>query len=78
MSGSAASISLRRAEDLPELLTRSELAAFTGIAMSTLARWATEGSGPRMVKLGAHVRYRRADVLAWLDASAMPADKAAR
>lgn len=55
---------------LPELSTRAELSAFTGIAVSTLARWTTEGTGPRVTKLGGHVRYRKADVLTWLDESA--------
>lgn len=55
--------------ELPELATRAQVAAYTQIAVPTLARWAGEGTGPRMVKLGASVRYRRDDVLAWLKAS---------
>lgn len=62
---------LRRVDDLPELMTRQELAEFTGISVSTLARWAVEPrQGPALTKLGGHtVRYRRADVLAWLEQS---------
>ncbi|MDJ0336425.1 helix-turn-helix domain-containing protein [Salinibacterium sp. G-O1] len=59
-----------RADQLPDLLKRQELADYTGISVQTFARWAVEKSGPRMTKLGGAVRYRKADVLAWLEASA--------
>lgn len=55
-------------DDLPDLMTRAELSAFTAITVSTLARWAMEGQGPKMRKLGSAVRYRKSDVIAWLDA----------
>lgn len=56
--------------DLPELSTRGELAAFLGVSVPTLARWAMTGEGPRVTKIGAHVRYRREHVLRYLDDSA--------
>jgi len=58
-----------RADQLPDLATRSEVAAYTRVAISTLARWAMEGRGPAFVRLGRAVRYRRADVIAWVDAA---------
>jgi len=61
---------IRQLEDLPELATRKELFEFTGISVQTFARFAVEGIGPRMTKLGGARRYRKADVLAWLEASA--------
>lgn len=57
----------RRLEALPDLLTRAELAAYTGISQATFARWAMSGEGPRMTKLGRAARYRKVAVLAWLD-----------
>jgi predicted DNA-binding transcriptional regulator AlpA len=57
----------RTVDELPELLTRRELAAFTGLTLGTLARWAMENVGPHVTKLGGAVRYRKADVIAWLD-----------
>ena len=57
----------RRLDGLPDLLTRSELASFTGISVATFARWAMTGEGPAMTKLGRAARYRKAAVLAWLD-----------
>jgi predicted DNA-binding transcriptional regulator AlpA len=59
---------IRNLEDLPELVTRAELSQFSGVAVQTLARWAVDGTGPRITKLNRAVRYRRADVVAWLDA----------
>ena len=60
---------VRQMDDLPELLTRAQLAEFTGIAAQTFARWAVENRGPALTKLGQAARYRRADVLAWIEAS---------
>jgi predicted DNA-binding transcriptional regulator AlpA len=61
---------LRSVDALPELMTRKELSEFTGLTIGTLARWAVETTGPKVTKLGGKaVRYRKADVLAWLDAS---------
>lgn len=59
-------------DDLPELSTRQQLAELTGISVQTFARWAVEGNGPRITKLGHAARYRKDDVLAWLDASRKP------
>jgi predicted DNA-binding transcriptional regulator AlpA len=60
----------RTLEGLPELATRTDLCRFTGVAVQTFARWAVEGKGPRVTKLGHAVRYRKGDVLAWLENSA--------
>jgi excisionase family DNA binding protein len=58
---------LRRLEDLPDLLTRSEAAEYLGVSPQTLARWAVEGVGPKITRIGRkHVRYAKADVLAFV------------
>lgn len=54
----------------PELLTPDTLAEFLGVPVATVYRWRTRGVGPRGLKVGRHVRYRRADVEAWLDSRA--------
>ncbi len=51
---------------LPEIASRAQVAAYTGIASQTLSRWATEGKGPRFRKAGARVLYERETVLAWI------------
>lgn len=64
-----------RLEDLPDLLTRRQLAAFTGIAEQTLARWAVAGEvnrGPQITRLGRAARYQKRHVQEWLDANAEP------
>ena len=50
-----------------KLLSRSEVAAYLGLKPQTLAVWATTGRyGLPMVKVGRSVRYRVADLEAWL------------
>ncbi|GGH45000.1 helix-turn-helix transcriptional regulator [Microbacterium album] len=58
---------VRSIDDLPELAKRVEIAEFTGTSVPTLARWAMEGTGPKVTRLGGSVRYRKGDVLSWLD-----------
>jgi excisionase family DNA binding protein len=53
--------------DMRDILTRPDVADYTGISLPTLARWAGEGKGPKFRKAGGRVLYRKADVLAWLD-----------
>lgn len=53
--------------DLPALATRQQVAEYTQISVPTLARWAMNGEGPKMTKIGRAARYRRQDVLDWLD-----------
>ncbi|WP_420196549.1 helix-turn-helix transcriptional regulator [Microbacterium testaceum] len=52
---------------LAEVAGRKEVAAFTGISVPTLARWAAEGRGPRFRKAGSRCLYLRSDVLAWIE-----------
>ena len=53
---------------MPErLLTIREVGAYLGIPVPTLYQWRYVGKGPKAAKLGRHLRYRRADVEAWLD-----------
>jgi excisionase family DNA binding protein len=50
-----------------ELWTPCELAGYLGVPVATLYGWRYKGSGPRSIKVGRHLRYRRGDVEAWLD-----------
>lgn len=53
--------------DVPELLTRREVAALLRVSEASLSRWARVGSGPRCLWLSPTVpRYRREDVLVFL------------
>jgi len=51
-----------------ELLTRAEAAEFLGLRPQTLAAWASARRYDLpFVKVGRSVRYRRRDLIAWLD-----------
>jgi excisionase family DNA binding protein len=62
-------VNTRTIDNLPELSTRDELAEFTGLSVSALAHWNVRGTGPKPTRIGRSVRYRKRDVIAWLDAS---------
>ena len=46
-------------------LSPAELAEREGVPLETVYRWNRLRTGPRYMKIGIHVRYRLADVLAW-------------
>ena len=50
------------------ILTIDEAAAYRAIPKATLYTWRTRrvGFGPRAVKMGGCLRYRRADLDAWI------------
>lgn len=49
------------------LLSPDDLATYLGVPVKTVYNWRSEGKGPRGVKVGRHLRFRMADVQAWLD-----------
>jgi excisionase family DNA binding protein len=50
-----------------QLATPAELAAYLGVPVKTLYQWKYRGTGPRVHKVGRHLRYRWQDVDAWLN-----------
>ncbi|MEY2422806.1 MAG: hypothetical protein QOI95_2873 [Acidimicrobiaceae bacterium] len=52
------------------LLTTIEVAEILGVPVRTLYSWRYKDEGPRARKVGRHLRYSEADVLAWLDSLA--------
>lgn len=52
------------------LLTTADVAAYLQVPVATLYQWRLHGDGPRAAKVGRHLRYRQADVDAWLDSQA--------
>lgn len=61
-----------------ELLSVPEVSAMLGLSPITLANWRCTGQGPRWVKLGLRaVRYRRADVLDFIQAGTVETARAA-
>jgi predicted DNA-binding transcriptional regulator AlpA len=53
--------------ELPQLMTTAEVASVLRVDRSTLSRWRSWGSGPRVTWLSSSSpRYQRNDVIEWL------------
>jgi excisionase family DNA binding protein len=57
-----------RGPPVDPLLTVQEVAEVLRCSVSAMNKWRLIGSGPRFVYVGTRVRYRRADVLAYVAA----------
>ncbi len=55
------------------LLTLEDVAGYLQVPVKTLYDWRHRGVGPRGLRVGRYVRYRQADVDAWLDTCVDPA-----
>ena len=49
------------------LLNEHDVARITGLSVASVRRWRLLRQGPKYLKLGASVRYRSEDFLAWLE-----------
>lgn len=49
------------------LLSPKELADFLNLPVRTIYAWRSRREGPAAMRIGKHVRFRRADVEAWLE-----------
>jgi excisionase family DNA binding protein len=49
-----------------QLLTVKEVAVLTRFTPRTLSRWRVAGKGPKFVRLGSAIRYKKADVETWI------------
>ena len=55
--------------DPDSLLTEVQAAEFLALSVRTLQSWRLRGGGPRYVKCGRACRYRRRDLLEWMEAN---------
>lgn len=55
--------------DKPRLATVKDLAEYTGVPVKTVYEWNSKGHGPKVLKVGRHVRYRWVDIEKWLEGS---------
>ncbi len=46
-------------------LSPEQLAEREGVPVETVYRWNKDGQAPPRMRMGRHVRYRLADVIAW-------------
>lgn len=49
------------------LLSTQEVARLLVVPVTTLYTWRYKGTGPKAFRVGKHLRYRLADVMAWLE-----------
>ena len=50
----------------PELLNEHQVAGYVQLSVASVRRWRLFRTGPKYLKIGAAVRYRRDDVETWL------------
>ena len=55
-----------RVADCESLVNRDQAARKLNVASGTLANWASDGCGPKVIKFGILVFYRLADLDQWL------------
>jgi hypothetical protein len=58
-----------RLADPDSLLAEVAAAEMLGLSTRTLQSWRIVGSGPAYVRAGRAIRYRRRDLLTWIDAN---------
>lgn len=49
-----------------QLIDQLAMCRMLGITTKTAETWRVRGRGPRFIKVGSLVRYRKADIQAWL------------
>lgn len=58
---------MKPAKRLDPLLSVRDLAAYLGVPVTTIYDWRVDGKGPCGLRVGRHVKFTQADVIAWLD-----------
>lgn len=53
--------------DRRPLATAEEIAEYLGVPLATVYQWSSKGRGPRLIKVGRHLRARWSDIEKWLD-----------
>ncbi|MFT9396463.1 MAG: hypothetical protein ABF545_00115 [Bifidobacterium psychraerophilum] len=70
--------SISSGTDLPSLATPLQVQNFIGVPVNTLAYWRFEGSHLPFVKMGRLIRYRRQDVLDFVESNVFSSTAEAR
>lgn len=56
-----------------KLATAREIAEYCDVPVSTVYQWSSRGGGPKLIKVGRHLRARWDDIEQWLDAQTIAA-----
>jgi excisionase family DNA binding protein len=59
----------RTTTEIDRLWSVEDVAAFLGVPVKTLYQWRTKHYGPKGKRIGRYVRYRREDVMCWLEST---------
>lgn len=57
-------------------MSRKQLAAALGMTEPALSQWPSRGLGPRFIRFGRSIRYRKSDVLEWMEQNTVDPDAA--
>ncbi|WP_354211758.1 MULTISPECIES: helix-turn-helix domain-containing protein [unclassified Bradyrhizobium] len=60
-------LAAQRPIDPDALIAEVQAADFLKISIRTLQAWRCRGAGPAYVRVGRAIRYRRRDLLAWIE-----------
>jgi excisionase family DNA binding protein len=52
--------------EMDSLWSIKQVSAHLGVPLNTLYQWRSKGYGPKGLRIGKYVRYRREDVEAWV------------
>jgi predicted DNA-binding transcriptional regulator AlpA len=55
--------------DPDALLTEVQVGQLLGLSIRTLQAWRVRRAGPLFVQVGRAIRYRRSDLVSWIDAN---------
>ncbi|MGC9381519.1 helix-turn-helix transcriptional regulator [Streptomyces sp. MH13] len=55
------------------LATPQEIAEYCGVPLGTVYQWSSRGGGPKLIKVGRHLRARWDDIEHWLDSQTIAA-----
>lgn len=56
---------------MEKLLNTKQLAEYFGVSESTIVQYRLNGIGPKYIKIGHLVRYRKIDADAWIEKQAV-------
>jgi hypothetical protein len=63
----------QRQPDSDALLAETQAADLLNLSSRTLQAWRVKGTGPAFIRAGRAIRYRRRDLISWIEANTVSA-----